>query len=236
MDAIEKFEVNGIEVEIRQEEYLDESPRDWDNLGTMVCWHSRHRLGDKHTHRNVEEMVDSLLTEKEAESIRRREEVSWERRCSPMHGDEYFKANAELKEYIQKLKWDAVWKRYVFLPLYLYDHSGITMSTGAFSCPWDSGQVGYIYVSREKAMKEWSRKRWTKKFERDMDEVLKSEVKVYDQYLTGDVYYYTATDPQSGESESCGGYYGIEDCRAEAKGIAKALAKRVRVEEVGAVA
>jgi hypothetical protein len=26
--------------------------------------------------------------------------------------------------------------------LFLYDHSGITISTGRFSCPWDSGQVG----------------------------------------------------------------------------------------------
>ena len=27
----------------------------------------------------------------------------------------------------------------VILPLYLYDHSGITMNTTGFSCPWDSG-------------------------------------------------------------------------------------------------
>lgn len=33
----------------------------------------------------------------------------------------------------------------VILPLYLYDHSGITMNTCGFSCPWDSGQVGWIY-------------------------------------------------------------------------------------------
>ena len=31
---------------------------------------------------------------------------------------------------------------FVFLPLYLFDHSGITMNTSGFSCPWDSGQVG----------------------------------------------------------------------------------------------
>src|SRR3989304_5726596 len=42
------------------------------------------------------------------------------------------------------LKW-AKENKIIFLPLYLYDHGGITMSTGAFSCPWDSGQVGFIY-------------------------------------------------------------------------------------------
>ena len=31
---------------------------------------------------------------------------------------------------------------YIYLPLYLYDHSGITMNTTGFSCQWDSGQVG----------------------------------------------------------------------------------------------
>ena len=24
-----------------------ESPREWDNLFTFVCWHNRYRLGDK---------------------------------------------------------------------------------------------------------------------------------------------------------------------------------------------
>ena len=36
----------------------------------------------------------------------------------------------------------------VILPLYLYDHSGITMNTCGFSCPWDSGQVlSLIHIS-----------------------------------------------------------------------------------------
>jgi hypothetical protein len=34
--------------------------------------------------------------------------------------------------------------------LYLYDHSGITISTSPFSCGWDSGQVGFIYLTRQK--------------------------------------------------------------------------------------
>ena len=37
--------------------------------------------------------------------------------------------------------------RYKFLNLYLYDHSGITMNTSGFSCGWDSGCVGFIYMS-----------------------------------------------------------------------------------------
>ena len=44
--------------------------------------------------------------------------------------------------------------KYVILPLYLYDHSGITMSTSVFSCPWDSGQVGWIYAEKKKLIEE----------------------------------------------------------------------------------
>jgi len=44
--------------------------------------------------------------------------------------------------------------KHVILPLYLYDHSGITMSTSVFSCPWDSGQVGWIYASKQKFIDE----------------------------------------------------------------------------------
>ena len=37
----------------------------------------------------------------------------------------------------------------VILPLYLYDHSGITISTTPFHCGWDSGQIGFIYITRD---------------------------------------------------------------------------------------
>ena len=42
----------------------------------------------------------------------------------------------------------------VALPLYLYDHSGITMNTSGFSCPWDSGQVGWIYCTKKRFREE----------------------------------------------------------------------------------
>ena len=34
-------------IEVVREDYPD-SPREWDNLGTMVCFHRRYNLGDKH--------------------------------------------------------------------------------------------------------------------------------------------------------------------------------------------
>ena len=73
----------------------------------------------------------------------------------------------------------------VVLPLYLYDHSGITMSTGPFSCPWDSGQVGWIYATRQEIRDEYGAKRITKKLRAKAVEVLQGEVKTYDEFLTG---------------------------------------------------
>lgn len=40
------------------------------------------------------------------------------------------------------------------LSLYLYDHSGLTMSTSDFGDRWDSGCVGFIYMDKATAMKE----------------------------------------------------------------------------------
>lgn len=38
---------------------------------------------------------------------------------------------------------------YVIMPVYMYDHSGLSFSTGAFSCGWDSGTIGFMMVDTE---------------------------------------------------------------------------------------
>ncbi len=37
-----------------------ESPRNWDNLGTMACWHRRYNLGDKHEFSEPKDLLRSL--------------------------------------------------------------------------------------------------------------------------------------------------------------------------------
>ncbi len=36
-----------------------ESPRTWDNVGTMVCWHRRYAFGDKHDHSGPQAFLES---------------------------------------------------------------------------------------------------------------------------------------------------------------------------------
>ena len=97
----------------------------------------------------------------------------------------------------------------IILPLYLYDHSGITMNTTGFSCRWDSGRVGFIVASLAKVRECFMVKRVTDKVRERAIESLRSEVAVYDQYLTGDVYGFIM-EGDNGEEESCWGFYGSD--------------------------
>lgn len=115
----------------------------------------------------------------------------------------------------------------IVLPLFLYDHSGITISCGAFSCPWDSGQVGWTYASRADILKEFGtgkKNRITKKMRAAAEKLLRAEVETYDYYLTGQVYGYTIEWDESDNpdgapcDDSCFGFLGeMKYCIDEAK-------------------
>jgi hypothetical protein len=158
---------------------------DWDHIGTMVCSHRNYRLGD----------------EQESDGRAVLENIAIELGTLPLH----IVNEAEDEQVMGAIRHDAV-----ILPLYLYDHSGITMRCQPFSCPWDSGQVGYIYV-----------KKGTKGMADDeLERILKDEVESYDTYLTSNIYGATITkktvitdedgDEYENERdlESCWGFYG----------------------------
>lgn len=150
-----------------------ESPREWDNLGKMICWHRRYNLGDK---------------------------------------DEYKPNPREFNEWIQKQK-------AVVLPLYMYDHSGITIRTYPFSSRWDSRQIGFIYATYEDIRKKFKRKHITQKLLETTKQALINEVKVYDMYVRGDVYGFEIVELIKCErcghvdekpTDSCYGFYGSD--------------------------
>lgn len=103
-------------------------------------------------------------------------------------------------------------KRPYMLPLYLYDHSGLAMSTESFSgraphAEWDSGQVGWIYVSKEDALKEFDADKMTGAIRQKADALMRSEVAAYDFYLRGECYGFELY--KNGElSDSCWGFMG----------------------------
>ena len=233
-------EDNKYTLEVMQDEYPDD-PRSWSNVCTMVCWHRRYKLGDKHNYDDSDEFFNDILHNVCGMKYEDFEELSTR---------EKYKLVCESdKIYIQKLN--------------LYDHSGLTISTSSdypYNDYWDAGCVGWIYVSKEKAMEELGgipekdengefikipyehpngnviySVKYTPITEENWKEVaeyyMNNEVEVYDQYLKGDVYGFklikivTAQEkcPHCGEVireyedeeevDSCWGFYG--DCLEE---------------------
>jgi hypothetical protein len=162
-------EYKGYTINILFDEYPD-SPREWDNLGIMQCFHKKYDLGDKH-------IIDS------------KDYNSW----NEMEHDLIKNFNAV-----------------VILPIYMYDHSGVTISTTPFSCPWDSGRLGLIFVTRDALLKKYNMKKLSKKVLETAKKELEAEVKIYDQYLRGDVYGFKIEDLDGNEIDSGWGLYGDE--------------------------
>ncbi len=99
----------------------------------------------------------------------------------------------------------------VIQPVYMYDHSGITIATTPFGCHWDSGLIGFVLIPRERVYREYNVKRISKKLRGTLTKVLQGEVTEYDHYLTGQCYGFSATHVGSGdEIGSCWGFYGMD--------------------------
>jgi hypothetical protein len=172
---------SGYRMEIFVDHFPSNPRTEWDNLGTMVCFHPKYRLGD------------------EGHGYDSKDFNSW----------------AEVKKQIIKDHDPAA-----ILPLYLYDHSGVTINTTGFSCQWDGGPVGFIYISKQKARDEFEFNRLTAKVKQQIDEYLVSEVKTYDQYLRGELYGFMIMEGEE-VIESVSGYYGRDAVEKEANSYLK---------------
>ena len=214
------------------------NPRtDFDNFGHMVCWHSRYELGDKHDFDEpiefLKQRVRSTLTADEiieytkkanlddVRLIYDRSEREWalQDKYNDKWYTEYTFFAGSLKDSdmakecilevlpINALK-ELADRKNLILPLYLYDHSGITMScsnTYPYNDRWDGGQVGWIYASYDEIKKEYG-----KLNEENIDKadsLLLREVETYDSYLRGETYGFTIEE-NGVEVDSCWGFMG----------------------------
>jgi hypothetical protein len=153
-------EKEGFKVMLQQDEF-PESPREWDNLGTMLWWHRRYNSPDENE----------------------------------------FKTSLDFKEF-----WDETGG--VRFPVFLLDHSGLWCSIHSFNDPWDSGQIGWIYVTKEKIIAEYGE--YSDETIEKAKDCLKGEVETYNQYLTGEVYGYIVTDENDTHMDSCFGHFGYD--------------------------
>ncbi len=239
---------------ILREDTMADDPREADEcFGTMVCWHNRYHLGDKHDHKEPEDFLRQKLLNicaspaagcgkpvydfikagkaKNARLAYNKSGHAWE-----LRENQHWNSNSDwfvssgyparlkgadvpdwfLEECIATLRMDEMLEllqsinSIVLMPLYLYDHSGITMNTTGFSCPWDSGQVGWIYADKDKILLEFGGDTLTPELREKAEALLTGEVKYYDHYLRGDCYGFQLYKGDE-EIDNCWGFLGDMD-------------------------
>lgn len=188
---------------------LDDDPMnprtEQDNVASMWCEHRRFLLGDEDAKSELADDIEDPAQEKGIhfedkymECPETGEPHHDADKCDKCDEDgeienpDYNELDspAEILRALERVDPD---EEYIFrLPLFLYEHGGITMSTGAFGCPWDSGQVGMIFVTREQVIDEgWVGAKRDMPVEEIRDlahQGMRSEADTYDQYLTGQIY------------------------------------------------
>ena len=102
---------------------------------------------------------------------------------------------------------------YHVFPLYAYIHSGVALALSRdsypFTCPWDSGQIGYVFVSQQE-------------FESrdDAHGAASGHVSEWNDVLSGNVWGYVIEDEDGMPGDSCWGFVGdYEYCLQEARNV-----------------
>lgn len=211
-DTVEKFEHAGFTVEIVRDDDGDNNPRtNGDSqVSRMICWHRRYKLGDEQPGESPWDYRRELAGEFDPTVL-----------DSP---DDDPALDVRIEE--------ALATSLEVAPLYLYDHSGVSIATKPFSCPWDSGRVGFAFVTLA-ALADCDMivpvpTAWTPELRARARQIIDQEVEEYDLYLRGEVYGYRVTKPRDPcvtchhvddpeEVDACYGFLGLDNVRAAAK-------------------
>jgi len=168
-------------IQVLPDEFCD-SPRDWDNLWTWVT-----TPGEGYSDMEY----------------RGTKEQNWrDRRC--YRPEDFEDDDGKIDRQFQKEN--------IVVPLYLYRHSGDVISAGRFAandpcnCPWDSGCMGFAFVSKERLKKEYNMKRITKKVLEKAMACLRGEVETMNDINMGYVYGIKVVNMRTEEEDSCWGF------------------------------
>lgn len=203
-------------IEYEGEDLSSDNPMDWENAALLACWHRRYTLGNKHEWGDVWDMIYEFMVDadilpetypcKWADGDVTQEDVDTSEDLSAYFEEDIETAIASLESV-----------GYKFKSLYLYDHSGLTMNTSGFSCSWDSGQVGVVYMTPEMVEKEGMKEYDDEKIGKVLDGV----VETYDMYLRGEVFWIAIEDPFGEQVDSVGMVYGYDYAEEEARRMLK---------------
>lgn len=129
--------------------------------------------------------------------------VTWHRRYTL--GDKQPKESPQ--EFLDNLEPEDL-----IIPIYMLDHSDITISTLPFGDPFDSGRLGYIYATTD-SFREFKVTR------AEGVKILEAEVETYNYYIQGEVYGFEKYEMRSCDTcghaekeplDGCWGFYGSD--------------------------
>jgi len=229
-----KAEEGNVVLEVHYDPY-PENPRvdlDDDPMVKVIGWHSKYTIGDEHDYQTPADFMQALVHEVAGDKLRKLMEEIWTiqpgkegwqvlcredvegtyddkptalREMADMMEDWYDDPFLTLEEFYELVSDEVVIK-----PVYIYDHSGVALSTRPFNDPWDSGQVGFVYAYKKDLIEHPG-------YIERAEEMLDNAVEVFSQYLNGEVYGYklirvtSCTEcgaEQREEIDSCWGFYG----------------------------
>lgn len=208
-----------------------EDPRGWDNLTTMLCKHKRYNFGD--TTESARYDIDGIKALAKEFALRKSgakvlyvndndesdiisAKTYWKLKREGYY-DEIYTYVAGREDYSKLSDTNKV---LYCAPLFIYDHSGVTMWMGQYepNIPpshrgWDTSCVGYIVIFRSDVVKYYPD--CDKKPLEFWEEICNQDVKTYDTYLTGDVFWYRLVkideDYDEGEDDSCCGFFNGDE-------------------------
>lgn len=112
---------------------------------------------------------------------------------------------------------EAPWDKLIYItPIYAYSHGYTTFSLRPFSDLWDSGQVGWLFVTREAAEQNWPKYGgWVlaKCAERQANQ----EFKVFEDWVDDGAWGWRVKDKDGKVVESCWRYYERDIAIGDAK-------------------
>ena len=225
---------------LREDGDIQNPREDMDTFGTMVCFHRRYNLGDAHDYSSPEDFLRDLARDtisakdicdfaiaEKAKGVELKYDLDsgkwavlsfynddWhivESFEGELAGQEEIIADALLEEMEVPGLLRLAELENIVLPLYLYDHSGLSMSTMTFEgrarhAEWDSGQVGWFHCKKEISG------------ETEAMEAMEAEVAYYDSYLRGEAYGFQLYQ-DGAEVDSCWGFIGsLDELKADIEG------------------
>lgn len=156
---VEAVDYRGYRIEV----YYDfdvEKPNDFcDMLSTFVHWHRRYHWDVDG--REKYESVFNLFEELAEVSIDDLQQYEWKNEHGWTVYEDKWKFRGRWYDYdsLRNKIIDLAYEKAVIIPVGMYDHSGYTFYEGtgphAFdSAGWDSGQVGFLYVTKDRLREE----------------------------------------------------------------------------------